>query len=207
MHKPRQGLNSASLHGSDSAAAWTAAACGDLWNAGPLDRWIVRCLPILRRRAQRRLPAGAIDLHDADDLVQMALLRALAGGSRFGPGNNGTSLAYLRRILDNLIRDERRRAGRTPARVAMHEGMSAPGPSPLDRAILSEGRAFYRQALSTIPQAQRNALILRFRDGLSFREISMALTCPSADAARMLVARGLVGCRSFSYGPGRGSGR
>ena len=51
---------------------------------------------------------------DTDDLVQVAVLRALNKVGRFEPHREGAFLAYLRRILLNAVRDEIRRVARRP---------------------------------------------------------------------------------------------
>src|SRR6187402_3279745 len=65
-----------------------------------------RYLPVLRRWAHGRLPAHARDTNDTDDLVQVALVRALHRTSEFDAQESGSFLAYLRQILLNQIRDE-----------------------------------------------------------------------------------------------------
>src|SRR6185295_9700858 len=73
------------------------------------ERLFQRVLPVLTRWAHRRLPAHARDLAETDDLVQVALSRALGRIAEFDARGEGAFLAYLRQILMNLVRDEVRR--------------------------------------------------------------------------------------------------
>ena len=63
------------------------------------ERLVSRFLPILRNWATGRLPGGARDLAETDDLVQITLVRALDHIDRFEHRGEGAFLAYLRRIL------------------------------------------------------------------------------------------------------------
>ncbi len=50
----------------------------------------------------------------------------------------------------------------------------------------------YEAALTCLTEDQRQAVVLRIEMGMSFQEVAEATESPSADAARMLVARGLA---------------
>lgn len=154
------------------------------------ERLAARCLPVLRRWAHGRLPAWGRDLCETDDLVQIALLRALGALESFEPGRPGAFLAYLRQILQNALRDQLRRTQRQPCReltTSVLEGGAAQTP-PADTAT----RLAYQTALDKLEARQRQAVVLRLEQGLSFPELAAELDLPSANAARMLVSRALV---------------
>src|SRR5262245_25197922 len=67
------------------------------------DRLLKRHLPVLTRWARGRLPRSARDLADTNDLVQDTLVRAMKHLDTFEVRHEGAFLAYLRRILINLI--------------------------------------------------------------------------------------------------------
>ena len=46
--------------------------------------------------------------------------------------------------------------------------------------------------VASLTEDQRQAVVLRVELGLSFQQVAEAMESPSADAARMLVARGLA---------------
>ena len=100
-----------------------------------------RFLPPLQRWARGRLPARARDLTDTDDLVQVTFLRALDKVKGFELRGDGAFLAYLRRILHNLIRDHVRRSGRKPQTETLSDAITDTGSSPLEQAIGDERKA------------------------------------------------------------------
>ena len=156
------------------------------------NRLLGRYLPVLRQWARGRLPRRARDLSDTDDLVQVTLLRALDRLKEFEPRREGAFLAYLRRILLNLVRDEARRGRRTPGREELDAGIPDDVPSPLERLVGHEKLEAYEAALEELPAVQREAVILRLEMGFSHREVAEAIGSSTADAARMLVARGVI---------------
>ena len=156
------------------------------------ERLVCRYLDPLRRWARGRLPAGARDLTDTDDLVQVTLLRALDRVEQFEYRKEGAFLAYLRRILQNRIRDEARRVARRPDREDLPEELPAAEPSPLEHAIGQEALERYERALASLEPDQQEAVILRIELGRTYPEISAALGSPSSNAARMKVSRALV---------------
>ncbi len=151
-----------------------------------------RYLAALRRWAHGRLPHAARDLVDTDDLVQSTLYRALSHLQDFEDRGEGAFLAYLRQILLNQIRDEARRSRRRPAHDELPDNLTSDGPSPLEALIGREKLELYEQGLARLNPSQREAVVLRLELGLRYREIADALDLPSGNAARMLVARGLV---------------
>jgi RNA polymerase sigma-70 factor, ECF subfamily len=161
-------------------------------DAAARERLFARYLPALRRWAHRRLPAGARDLHETDDLVQVTLIRALANLATFENRGEGAFLAYLRQILVNAVRDEIRRAMRRRAPVPLDDALPDPGPSALEHALGRETLERYERALAALNDEQREAVILKVELGFSLAQIAEALGKPSPDAARMTVARALL---------------
>jgi len=64
-----------------------------------------------------------------------------------------------------------------------------PGPSPLERAIGRQRLDRYDAALAKLRPMEREAIVARLELQQSYEEVALALGKPSADAARMLVAR------------------
>ena len=171
-----------------TASLLIQARAGD---AAARDRLLRRYLPSLQRWARGRL-RGVRDLSDTDDLVQITLVRALDRMDGFEPRGPGSFLAYLRRILQNQIREEFRRARNRPRVVGLPEDLEAGERSPLERAIDREALEAYEAGLAQLSGPQQEAVILRVEMGWSYPEIAVVLGCPSANAARMVVARALV---------------
>jgi RNA polymerase sigma-70 factor, ECF subfamily len=156
------------------------------------DRLLSRYLPALRRWAHGRLPAGARDLSETDDLVQNTLIRSLSHLEGFEARHEGAFLAYLRQILLNQVRDEIRRVARRPGQEALEEDLQGNAPSPLEETIGVDTLERYEAALLRLTPQQHEAVVMRIEMGFSNEEIAQAIGAPTANAARMLVVRGLL---------------
>lgn len=151
-----------------------------------------RFVPILRQWAHRRLPAGARDLNETMDLVQITLLRALNRLEYFEARGEGAFLAYLRQILLNVVRDETRRAARHGVHETLDETLVSPDASVVERVIGAEQMERYQQALERLTEEKRQAVLLRLEFNYSYEQIAEAIGKPSADAARMTVVRAIA---------------
>jgi RNA polymerase sigma-70 factor (ECF subfamily) len=156
------------------------------------ERLFARYLPMLRVWARRRLPPAARDLRDTDDLVQDTLLRAFQRLGSFEYRGEGAFLAYLRQILMNRVRDELRGAGTRPPRDPLDDERESNAPSVLDEVIGRDRIARFERALERLEPEPREAILLRVEFGFSHQQVAEALGKPSANAARMTVARALV---------------
>jgi RNA polymerase sigma-70 factor (ECF subfamily) len=151
-----------------------------------------RYLKALQRFAHGRLPSGARDLFDTQDLVQVTLIRALEHVERFEAQGPGSFHAYLRQALINQIRDQARRVARAPERSELPGDLAAREPSPLEQAIGRDALERYEAALARLSVEQQDAVVLRLELGFSYDEIAEAIGSPTANAARMLVTRALA---------------
>jgi RNA polymerase sigma-70 factor (ECF subfamily) len=111
--------------------------------------------------------------HDAEDLVQETMLRALRGFHRYTPGTN--IRAWLYTILHRVRTDALRRAGRAPeTSELLDDGPAVPPP----QDALAQGGEDLERALARVPEAFRVAVILRDVEDFSYREISQTLGIP-----------------------------
>jgi RNA polymerase sigma factor (sigma-70 family) len=194
-HRPAQPQSaSASATMDESAVERTTdlvekAKSGD---RAALDRICTRFLPALRRWASGRLPRWSRDLMDTDDLVQETVIRAVKRMSSFESRHDGALQAYLRQAVVNRIRDEIRRAGRSPATKELDENQRDAGASPLEQAIGHEALDRYEAALARLRPEEREAIVARIEMECSYQEVAQAIGKPSADAARMTVSRALL---------------
>jgi RNA polymerase sigma-70 factor (ECF subfamily) len=110
------------------------------------------------------------DLHAARDVVQEAFLR-LCREDRARV--EGRVAAWLYTVCRRLAIDERRRVKRAAPADAM--GLDAfPAPSPRAEPA-AESRDETRsalEALAALPEAQQEVILLKFRHGLTYREIA-----------------------------------
>jgi RNA polymerase sigma-70 factor, ECF subfamily len=129
---------------------------------------IIELLPRLRRYARTL----ARNVHDADDLVQIAVERALQRLDQF---RSGTSLAaWLFGIVRHAWIDEARSRGRRQRLAA--EQMADP-----EAQIQRDGQIgllAVQAALERLPEEQRSAVILVLVEGFGYREAAEALDIP-----------------------------
>jgi RNA polymerase sigma factor (sigma-70 family) len=157
-----------------------------------LNELLERYLPRLTRWASGRLPRAARDLSDTDDVVQETLIKALRHVGSFDFRHDGALQAYLRQAVMNRIRDECRRVDRRPVMQEVGEDLTAPNATPLEEAVGAEALRRYEDALSTLREDDKDAIIARVDLECSYEEIAELLGKPSVAAARMMVGRALV---------------
>lgn len=164
----------------DDGALMVLFANGDSQAARLLS---ARLLPRAFRHAQRVLGNAS----DAEDVAQDAMLRlwrAAADWRADGPARPAT---WLHKVVANLCVDRLRRSGRS---VELGEDDFADdGPSP-EAHLQDRGRlAALDAALATLPERQRQAVVLRHIEGLANPEIAEILGIGVA-AVESLTARG-----------------
>jgi RNA polymerase sigma-70 factor (ECF subfamily) len=129
------------------------------------------------RRAALLLSNG--NAWDADDLAQETLLQAALGWSRFnGKCREGT---WLYSILLNQHR-RRRQAGKrlwqrwlTWFERNPRDASSGAPDLPL---VAEEWRTSLWAAVAMLPDSQREAVVFRYAEGLTYEEIAQLLKCP-----------------------------
>lgn len=157
-----------------------------------VDRLFERHIPALSRWAHGRLPRWARDIADTSDLVQETVVATFHRLEAFEPRGDGALQAYLRHALINRVRNELRRSSRHPVATEIDSSMLDEGPSPLEEAIGVQTLERYDAALARLEPDERDAIVSRIEFSMAYSEIATALGKPSADAARMMVARALV---------------
>jgi RNA polymerase sigma-70 factor (ECF subfamily) len=154
------------------------------------ERWqdgIVELLPRLRRFA-RTLTRNT---HDADDLLQLALERALMRADQWQPGTRLEAWMYC--IVKNAWIDEyraRARRARWFAPAEAGEQVATHGDSEPLAALSVE------QAMQKLPLEQRLALSLVLIEGLSYKEAAEAMDVPIGTLTSRL-ARGREALQSM----------
>ena len=167
----------------------TAARAGD---GDALERLFGRYVPSLQRWARGRLPTWARDISDTHDLVQETVVAVFKKLDGFEYRGEGALLAYLRQSLMNRIRNEIRRARTRPAGETLDPLVEDRGDSPVDKAIGEQAVERYEAALGRLRAEDRELIIARVELDMTYQEIAAALERPTADAARVAVARALV---------------
>jgi RNA polymerase sigma-70 factor (ECF subfamily) len=160
------------------------------------DQLIARFLPLLNRWAHGRLPAHARGLMETGDLVQLTVVRTMNRLETLKSQREGALVAYLRRTLLNLLRNEIRRSvherNRAASGQANPELLPDRRPSLLEEMIDQEALDLYEKCLAALPKMLQEAIILSVEFGYTHQELAEAIGSPSPNAARMTVARGLA---------------
>jgi RNA polymerase sigma-70 factor (ECF subfamily) len=137
---------------------------------------------------------------DPSDIVQQTLLEAHAKADQF-QGDESALAAWLRQALVNNLRDawralrrdkrDLRREQALPEAVeqssARLEGMlAAPPSSPSQRAVRNEDLLRLADALTRLPEAQREAIVLHHLQGCTLSETARSIGKTDAAVAGLL---------------------
>ena len=98
----------------------------------------------------------------------------------------------MRRAIYNRIKDEIRKYRIRPTPTELDDQAKHPGPSPFEDAVGNELAERYEAAFERLKEEDQDAIFLRIELDLSYQEIAVALSKPSANAARMAVSRALL---------------
>jgi RNA polymerase sigma-70 factor, ECF subfamily len=163
------------------------------------------CRPYLRLLAQLNLAAALKPKFDASDIVQETMLDAHQALSEFRGQSDEELRAWLRQILARRLLRASRDFGREKRNVARErsieaalddssariEGwLAAEQSSPSQRADRNEQTARLADALSSLPEAQREAVVLHYWQGWTVAAIASELG-RSTSAVAGLLKRGL----------------
>jgi RNA polymerase sigma factor (sigma-70 family) len=121
--------------------------------------------------------------------VQDAALRAWRRINNVTLSEKGDFEAYVRRAVQNRIRDEARAQRRHPVPDQLHLEVRDGQPSPFDEAVKAEAAQRYEAAFSRLTDEERELLLARFDYGFSHEQVAELLGKPSAAAARMATVR------------------
>jgi RNA polymerase sigma factor (sigma-70 family) len=127
--------------------------------------------------AHARSLAGA---HDAEDVVQSAMIEAWRRRDRYDPGR--PLEPWLLTIVRRRAIDHLRRTRVAPTTL--------PAVDPLDAADHADDRIDLRRALAELPEHEREAVTLAYYGGLSQSEVAEALDTPLG-TIKTRTARGL----------------
>lgn len=138
------------------------------------------------------------DATEAEDLAQNVFVQVYRSAERYEVSSRFTT--WLFTIARNLCLNEIRRRTRHPAESlegAHPEADDHPAPqfedpkvvSPPDRLLHGELEDKIEEALATLPENQRLAILMCRRDELSYEEIAEVLGC-TVSATKSLIHRG-----------------
>jgi RNA polymerase sigma factor (sigma-70 family) len=157
-----------------------------------LEALCLRCLKSLTRFAAGRLPPAARGMVETQDVVLEAVQRGMYRLHDLDVRHPGALIAYMRKILKNLIVDQMRTAVRRPPQVSLDERHADRGQSPLERVLDDEQIELYEAALERLKPRDAALVTLKIEEQLPYEEIATELEFPSANAARVAVKRAVL---------------
>jgi RNA polymerase sigma-70 factor, ECF subfamily len=189
------------------------AQAGDGEALGQLLAMYRDYLALLARLQVRQRLQGKVD---AQDLVQETYLKAHRHFARFRGTTEREWTAWLRQILAtsaaNLVRHYLGSKGRDPrlereladafadSSRCLEGGFALPQSTPSQQAVRREQAVLLAAALARLPEDQREAVILRHLEALTFPEVAEQMG-RSVDSVKKLWARGLARLREQMRSP------
>jgi RNA polymerase sigma-70 factor (ECF subfamily) len=133
------------------------------------------------------------DHHAAEDVTADVFMRALRGLPRFreqGEGERSSFRVWLFQIARNAVRNERRHGRRHPV-APLDEAVGLASEQDVAEAVADRDQVRRAlRAIDSLPAARRHALLLRFVNEMSAREIGEVMG-KSDGAVRVAIHRGL----------------
>ncbi len=131
------------------------------------------------------------DRAEAEDALHDAFVVVSERAAQYSP-QRGTVMSWLVTLVRNLCIDRTRKRDRR-GNLDKREGPAAEGPPPPDVQLdTAAERQRVRRALATLPDAQRETLLIAFFEGLSYPEIAeregVPLGTVKSRAARAMAA-------------------
>ena len=145
------------------------------------------------------------DGNDAEEVVQDGFVYVLRNLQRYDP-ERGSFWTWLRIVLVSRCRNKRRRRQLHLVSLEMLDAAGAapavpePASDPAGALEMRGTRLAVWEALQQVSPGARDALVLRYYEGLPYAEIATILGC-SADAARARVAHGKAQLRRLLAAP------
>jgi RNA polymerase sigma-70 factor (ECF subfamily) len=148
---------------------------------------------------------------DPSDIVQQTLLDAHQKQAQFRGGNEAEWMAWLKQILANNLADAVRGLARAKRDVSRERSLdeqvgdsftrvdgwlAAAQPSPSQQAVRSEELLRLANVLTSLPEAQREAIVLHHLQGLPLADVAAQLNKTPAAVAGLL-HRGLKRLREL----------
>jgi RNA polymerase sigma-70 factor (ECF subfamily) len=170
--------------------------------------------PYLRTLAGAQFPRQLRGKLDPSDVVQKTLLKTHENFAQFRGRTDSELVAWLRRILTNVLTDELRRAAAAARDVALEQSigpaleqssarleawLAGNGASPSEQAVRHEELLRLAEALAQLPEDQRTAVELQQLEGLSVEAIAREMG-RSKSAVGGLLRRGMRRLRELMQG-------
>ena len=168
-------------------------------------QWLERHRPYLTLLARAHLNRNHPAKLDSSDIVQQTLLDAFSKRDQFRGSSEAEFAAWLREILKHnladALRDERRDKRDVRRNRSLEDGidvsfsrthawLAAAQSSPSQKAIKQEDLLRLSEALTLLPEAQREVIVLHHLQGLKLAQVAAEIDRTEASVAGLLF-RGL----------------
>ena len=159
-----------------------------------VDALFERYAPWLRQWARGRLPPWVRGAIDTSDLVQDTLHHTFARLGGFKSKQASALRAYLRRGVENRIRDQMRRTIRRRESIAPDERilLSEEGAPQHQALVADEAWRRHLDGLARLTARDRRLIVSRTELGYSYRQLAFVERLPSPDAARVALRRAVI---------------
>src|SRR5687767_13368988 len=154
-----------------SAAGQKDAELIARWKAG--DQGAATALVERHAQALARFAVSCGARDEVEELVQDTFVRAF--GSLDGFRGDSSFRTWLFTIERRLLLDRRRAERRRPLSEEIVEGDASTEFGALDRLMADETSARVRKAVGQLTPTQREVFVLRVNEGLSYKEIALAV--------------------------------
>jgi RNA polymerase sigma-70 factor (ECF subfamily) len=150
--------------------------------------------PLLRAVAASVLHVGP-EHPDVEDAVSETMRRAIEGRARIRAGESIRAwiVGIVKHVALDTARSRTRQQKRTATEAApesardLTDRIPDSKPSPFERAARTQEIARLESALSSLPENQREAIVLFFIEGLSYVEIGKKLGVPMGTVATWIL--------------------
>lgn len=172
----------------DAPGSGPAGADVDLWLARAAAERDEGAFEQLVRRHTAALYHGALRTTGSPQLAEEVVQEAWLSAWLHVGGFRGQSAVrtWLVRIVTSKALNSLRRPQRTLALDAVPELLTAADSDPERQAELRERARAVRLAVAALPERQREAVVLRDLEGLSYEEVAQALDCSVASVKSAL---------------------
>ncbi len=159
----------------------------------PDDEWIAAHYPRIHRAAW--LMTG--DSWEAEDLAQETFVVAIDRWDRFD--GRSSRATWLYGILIRLRRRRARTFARWRRRIDeyIHRKEVPTTPDPKTEFAYQQWRSSVWSAVANLPDAQRDAVLLRFAEGMTYEQVAQAVGC-AVGTAKTRIHHGLKRLRMTS---------
>lgn len=131
---------------------------------------------------------------EAEDLCQETFISLIKSAGKYRP--EGKFRSWLFRIAGNHVRSRlrRRKILRWLPMTGEHEEMPAEGPDALGELTIREQQRLVQEAIARLPERQRQALVLKQYQNMSYQEIADIMET-TVSSVQMLLHRAMTTLR------------